>query len=328
MPPDELSIIDRYFRPLAGEGAFALRDDAALLAVPLDCDLVVTTDMVVEGVHFLVGDPADTIAQKALRVNLSDLAAKGATPLAYTLSIGLGPRADEQWLAGFSAGLKRDQELFTIALLGGDTVSSPGGTVVSVTAFGCAPKGRMVHRFGGRPGDALYVSGIVGAGAAGLALLRGEVGGWGDLSAARQRALETRYRVPEPRVALAPVIAEFTSAAMDVSDGLVGDCDKLARASGCRAFIKAERVPLPEGLSVADDELLARLITGGDDFEILAAVPPEKQSAFATAAGRAGVQVTRIGSLTYGEGPTDVTFRGAPLPLKQRAYVHGSGGER
>jgi len=322
--PDELSIIDRYFRPLAGEGAFNLRDDAARLEIPAGCELVVTTDMIAEGVHFLPGDPSDTIAQKALRVNLSDLAAKGAKPLAYVLSAGLGPAVDESWLTGFAAGLKRDQDQFAVALLGGDTMLAPRETVISITAFGCAPKGKMVHRFGGQAGDALYVSGTIGAGAVGLALLKREHGVWDRLSEKQRDALKTRYRVPEPRVAMALVLADFASAAMDISDGLVGDCDKLAGASRCSAIIEAERVPLPDGLAPArDEDLLARLLTAGDDYELLAAVPPAHQARFKEAAADAGVAVARIGALTEGSEPTQVLFRGEELSLKRRSYVHG-----
>ena len=161
MLPDELSIIDRFFRPLAGEGAFDLRDDAGVIAPPPGHELVVTTDMVARSVHFL-DDPPDTIAKKALRVNLSDLAAKGATPLGYVLSIGLSPEIDEAWLAGFAEGLRDDQAAFSIKLLGGDTIAVPDRTVVAITAFGLVPTGRMVRRSGGRPGDRLYVSGTIG----------------------------------------------------------------------------------------------------------------------------------------------------------------------
>ena len=182
MPLDELAVIDRFFRPLAGQGAFGLLDDAARLDVPPDADLVVTTDMVACGVHFLPGDPPETVARKALRVNVSDLAAKGAQPLAYVISIAISEDIDEVWLAAFAHGLKQDQDRFGIGLLGGDTIEAPGGAVVSITAFGVAPKGRMVHRFGGRPGDALFVSGTIGAGTAGLALLKREPGPWDALT--------------------------------------------------------------------------------------------------------------------------------------------------
>ena len=324
LPLDELSIIDRFFRPLAGEGSFELRDDAARLPIPAGRDLVVTADMIAAGVHFLPDDPPGTIAQKALRVNLSDLAAKGAQPLGYVLAAGLGAEADEQWLRSFAEGLRSDQRRFGIALLGGDTIRVANGPVLSVTAFGTVSVGRMVHRFGGRPGDALFVSGVVGAAAAGLALLRGEPGPWAALPPGHRATLIASFRVPEPRISLAHALGEYASAAMDVSDGLVGDCDKLAGASGCSARLDAEHVPLPAGLGGATDEaLVARLITAGDDYEILAAVAPAKEAGFVDAARRAGVPLTRIGQLTAGAGRTDVLWNSQPLALPERSYVHG-----
>jgi thiamine-monophosphate kinase len=325
--PDELTIIDRFFRPLAGEGGFGLFDDAARLDVPPGRELVVTTDMIAEGVHFLASDSSDTIAQKALRVNLSDLAAKGAAPLAYVLSFGPGKGVDEAWLARFADGLRRDQEQFGVRLIGGDTMAAPRETVICVTAFGAAPEGRMVHRFGGRPGDALYVSGVIGAAVAGLAILKGEDGPWSRLPSEAGEALVARYRVPEPRVALAPVLAEYASAAMDISDGLVGDCDKLASASGCAATINVENVPLPNVLASQDEALLAKLLTGGDDYEILAAIPPRCEREFADAARAAGVGVLRIGALKEGREPTEVLLRGRPLALERRSFVHGRDGK-
>jgi thiamine-monophosphate kinase len=325
LPLNEATIIDRFFRPLAGEGAFELRDDAARLTVPPGYDLVVTADMIAAGVHFLPADPADTIAKKALRVNLSDLAAKGARPIAYVLSIGLEAGVDAEWLAGFAGGLREDQKLFGVDLLGGDTIAVVSGPVISVTAFGLAPAGRMLHRFGGRPGDALYVSGMIGAAAAGLAVLRGVAGLCEVIFPADREALIARFRVPEPRLALAPALVEFASAAMDVSDGLVGDCDKLAAASGCGAVIEAERVPLPPGLADPEPAMLANLLTGGDDYEILAAVPPDRERGFCAAAPASGVDVARIGELTATAGPTEVLWRGRSLVLGARSYVHGRG---
>jgi thiamine-monophosphate kinase len=329
VPPDELSIIDRYFRPLAGQGAFDLRDDAGALTVPPGQDLVVTSDMVACSVHFLPGDPSATIAQKALRVNLSDLAGKGAKPLAYVLSLGVSSDIDDKWLGGFAEGLRADQRRFGIGLLGGDTISVLHGPVVSITAFGLVASGRMVHRFGGKPGDELYVSGTIGAAAAGLALLKGEAGAWSALPEQEREALVQRYRVPEPRTGLAAALTEFASAAMDISDGLVGDCDKLCAASGCSAMIEAWNVPLPAGLSgTRDSALMARLITAGDDFEILAAVPSKKAADFRKRADEAGIPVARIGVLTDPSGAPQVLFEGTLLDLPRRAYVHGRAGEQ
>ncbi len=324
MAPAELSIIDRFFRPLAGEGAFGLRDDAARLKLPGHVDLVVTADMVAEGVHFLPDDPPDSVARKALRVNLSDLAAKGAAPVGYLLSAGFGAAVEEPWIEEFARGLAVDQAEFGVALLGGDTVQLRAGSVFSVTAFGSVSAGQMVHRFGGRPGDALYVSGTIGAASAGLALLQGRAGAWDGVSGPDRQALVQRFRVPEPRLALAPALVDFASAAMDVSDGLIGDCDKLAAASGCQAWMEADQVPLPDALLPhRDPALLSALLTGGDDYEILAAIPAGKEAGFEAAAAKAGVAVARIGELRQGVGLTDVRFQGAPLALEGRAYEHG-----
>jgi thiamine-monophosphate kinase len=324
MSLDELSIIDKFFRPLAGEGAFRLFDDAGRLSLSPDWDVVVTTDMIAAGVHFLPDDPPDTVAGKALRVNLSDLAAKGARPLAYTLGLGVSPELGERWLAAFAEGLRRDQDRFAVSLLGGDTISIREGPVISIAAFGLAPKGRMVHRFGGSAGDALYVSGVIGAGSAGLAILKKAPGAWDELPPERRDELVRRFRSPEPRVPLAAALVDFAAASIDVSDGLVGDCDKLAAASRCSAEILVESVPFPNGLNVLQDEALAtRLLTGGDDYEILAAIPRENEAGFRRAAQAANIAVARIGALIPGSAQTEILLDGKPLALARRSYVHG-----
>ena len=327
MLPDELSIIDRFLRPLAGKGGFDFRDDAGVIAPPPGSELVVTTDMLARDVHFL-RDPPDTIAKKALRVNLSDLAAKGATSMAYVLSLGVSPEIDEAWLAGFAQGLREDHTRYAIQLLGGDTIAVPDRTVISITAFGSVPKGRMVRRSGGQPGDLLYVSGTIGGSAAGLALLKGEKGPWSSLGKAKRDALIHRYRVPEPPIALAPLLLEFASAAMDVSDGLVGDCDKICAASGCSAVIEADKVPLAAGLGESGPDLVARLLTHGEDFEILCTVSADKGGAFEAKASAAGVTVTKIGKLVEGLSLPTVQFEGRSLSLTRRAFVHGAGEKR
>jgi thiamine-monophosphate kinase len=299
-----------------------------VIAPPPGHELVVTTDMVARGVHFL-DDPPDTIAQKALRVNLSDLAAKGARPLGYVLSIGLSPEIDAAWLSGFAEGLRVDQATFAIKLLGGDTIGVPDRTVIAITAFGLVPTGGMVRRSGGRPGDRLYVSGTIGGSAAGLALITNEDGPWSKLTEKERALLIRRYRVPEPKMAMAPGLIEFASAAIDVSDGLIGDCDKICAASGCSAVIEADKVPLAPGLSGSrSPELVARLLTHGEDFEILAAVPAQKCVTFEAKARTANVPITKIGRLVEGHNLTTVLFEGGPLGLTRRAFVHGGGEKR
>src|SRR6202049_4477934 len=227
----EDSLISRYFRPLVTDpGAFGLGDDAAVLKA-LGEDIVVTTDAIVEGVHYLPQDPPDTIARKALRVNLSDLAAKGATPAGFVLTLALRD-ADDAWLEPFARGLGEDAALFSCPLLGGDTVSTPGPLMISITAFGRVPVGKMVHRSGAKPGDRVVVTGTIGDAALGLQILKkGAVAAALADETAATAMLVGRYRVPQPRNALAQAVRDHASAAMDVSDGLAGDLAKLCAAS-------------------------------------------------------------------------------------------------
>jgi len=322
----EDSLIARYFRPLATDpGAFNLIDDAAVLAADGD-DLVVTTDAVVEGVHFLPSDPPGTIARKALRVNLSDLAAKGAVPAGFVLTLALRDTADA-WLSPFAAALGEDAAAFGCPVLGGDTVSTPGPLMISITAFGRLPRGRMVRRDGAKPGDRIFVSGTIGDAALGLDVLRG--GKSAAALAADQSAaavLAARYRVPQPRNALALAVREHATAAMDVSDGLAGDLAKLCAASAVSAQVEVDAVPL----SAAARAVLAAgaanpetILSGGDDYEILCTVPADRSAAFAAAAAAAGVAVTAIGTVGAGSAPpVFIDGQGAPIVLSRLSYSH------
>ena len=247
----EDSLIARYFRPLATDpGAFGLTDDAAVLKA-LGEDIVVTTDAIVEGVHFLPDDPPQTIAQKALRVNLSDLAAKGATPAGFVLTLALR-RVDDSWLTAFARGLGEDTSAFNCPLLGGDTVSTPGPLMVSITAFGRVAPGKMIHRSGARPGDHVVVTGTIGDAALGLDILKkGRVAAAFANDAASRDMLVGRYRVPQPRNVLASAIRAHAHAAMDVSDGLAGDLAKLCAASAVSAAIELAAIPLSKAASAA-----------------------------------------------------------------------------
>ena len=321
----EDSLIARYFRPIATDpGAFGLDDDAAAL-MPDGNDIVVTTDAIVEGVHFFADDPPDTIARKALRVNLSDLAAKGATPAGFVLTLALR-NADEAWLKPFAAALGEDAAQFGCPLLGGDTVSTPGPLMISVTAFGRVPPGKMVHRSGARPGERVMVTGTIGDAALGLAVL----GGGKVHAAASEMAvrdlLVARYRVPQPRVALAIIVRDHASAAMDVSDGLAGDLTKLCGVSGVSAVIDLESIPLSD----AARDLVSRgsvgletLIAGGDDYEILCTVPEVRVAAFTDAAHGAGVAVCSIGTVVAGHAaPRFIDGQGREVVLERRSYSH------
>jgi len=316
-------LIARYFRPLAKHpAAFGLMDDAAALTPPPGYDLVLKADAVVGGVHFFPDDPPGAVARKALRVNLSDLAAKGAAPQGFLLSLALPDGVGEDWLAAFSAGLAADVDEFACPLLGGDTVRSPGAAMISVAAVGALPHGTMVRRDGAQPGDRVFVTGTIGDAALGLRLRQGAR--W-PLDARQRDHLLNRYLLPRPRVALHDAIRAHASGGMDVSDGLAGDFAKLCRASGVTALIDVARVPLSEAARAALDaepSLMEPILTGGDDYEVLATVSDAKRDAFRHAAAAAGVAVTEIGTVLAGEGTPRFLLHGAPLKFARPAFSH------
>lgn len=326
MPSGEDSLIARYFKPIATDaGAFGLDDDAAALKAQGE-DVVVTVDAVVEGVHYLPDDPPDTIARKALRVNLSDLAAKGATPAGFVLTLALR-NVDEGWLKPFAQALGEDATAFACPLLGGDTVSTPGPMMISVTAFGLVPTGKMVHRSGARPGDRVVVTGTIGDAVLGLDILKGGAAAKalaGD--AATREALIGRYRVPQPRNALALAVRDHANASMDVSDGLAGDLAKLCAVSGVSAAIDVSAIPLSSaaaGLVKQGAATIETLISGGDDYEVLCAIPEARFEAFAVAARQAGIAVTSIGAFVAGPAPPAfLDAQGRELVLTRRSWSH------
>ncbi len=319
-------LIARYFRPLAVDpGAFELGDDAAILKA-LGQDIVVTTDAIVEGVHFLSNDPPETIAQKALRVNLSDLAAKGATPAGFVLTLALRA-ADEAWLEPFARGLGADSSRFGCPLLGGDTVSTPGPVMISITAFGRVVPDKMVRRSGARPGDRVVVTGTIGDAALGLDILRGgRVAAALAGDAAAREMLVGRYRVPQPRNALVQAVRDHAHAAMDVSDGLAGDLAKLCAASGVSAVIDVPGIPLSAAAVAAlkaGAVGMEALVSGGDDYEILCAIPEDGFEPFARAADVAGVAVSSIGTvIAAASAPKFLDAQGRDMPLPRLSYSH------
>jgi thiamine-monophosphate kinase len=315
----EFDLISRYFAPLAAgyPGSFGLRDDAAVIAPDPGCELVVTADAIVAGVHFLAGDPADDVARKLLRVSLSDLAAKGARPLGYVITTAWPRDLPEDWIAGFAAGLADDQPRFGVSLLGGDTVSTDGPTCLSLTAFGQVPVGRMLRRNGARAGDRIMVSGTIGDAGAGLALLKGDAGG---LEPAARDFLVDRYRRPQPRNGLGPALLEVASSCIDVSDGLLADLAHLCAESGTAGEVHGDRVPLSPARRGFGNPQAAW--TAGDDYELLFTVAPDKaEAAFAVAAAQ-GVPVTDIGEMTAGNGVRIVDGEGRDVTPRRLGYVH------
>lgn len=322
-PPGEFELIAKYFAPMAAPGALGLTDDAAYLTPPPGCDLVLTKDALVAGVHFFADDPPASIARKALRVNLSDLAAKGARPLGFLLGLGLPNGWDAAWLAAFAKGLADDAHAYGCPLYGGDTVASGERAMLSVTAFGAVPTGRMVRRGGARPGDILYVSGTIGDGALGLIERKRQRAGTGERPP--EQALIARYLTPQPKMALAPVLLAHAHAAMDISDGLIGDAQKMADASGCGLTLRVADIPLSESarrMIAAEPAMLETAVTGGDDYEILCAVAADQAQAFEAAAKAADVTVTRIGACHDEKGVCVLDAAGRVLTFRSTSYRH------
>jgi thiamine-monophosphate kinase len=325
-PEDRL--IARYFKPLAKDPrALGLLDDCAVMTCPAGSDLVLKTDAIVGGVHFLPTDPPETIAKKALRVNLSDVAAKGGVPAGFLLVLALPTGADDVWMEAFARGLGEDAEAFACPLLGGDTVRTPGPVTISISILGTVPKGTMVTRMGAKVGDHAVVTGTIGDAVLGLKLLRepGFERSW-VLDAALRDHLVARYRVPQPRNALAEGIRLHASAAMDISDGLVGDLGKLCAASGVSAEVTVWDLPFSPAAERAlksDPMLSEQMLTGGDDYEIVCAVSPGKLDGFRAAASAAGVPITVIGRIVEGDAaPRFLDRNGRPLFFLRPSYSH------
>ena len=304
--PSERELIKRYFAPLcAPDKAFGLSDDTAFLDIPENKSLVITKDMLVADIHFFATDAPDKIASKALRVNLSDLAAKGADPFGYLLGLGLPKDWEEQWLASFCEGLRGDQALYSFPLLGGDTVKSPERLTLSITALGLVPRGTQLLRQNAEPGQFLYTTGSIGDSALGLGVAHGKP--LSGLSAEERSFLHDRFLLPQPRLALSDLLCEYAQASMDISDGLIGDADKMAHAAGVCVAIDQRQVPLSgpaNRLVQRDPSCWQTILTGGDDYELLFTVRAEDQQAFEQEIKKQDLRVSCIGQIRSGAGVT------------------------
>jgi len=327
--PGEFELIARYFAPLARAfpGAYGLLDDAAVISPAFEHELVVKTDTIVGDIDFLRDDPANLVARKGLRVNLSDLAAKGAVPRAYLLDLVLPTTVEEAWIAAFAAGLAHDQTEYGIHLIGGDMSSTSGPITIAVTALGEAPIGRIIRRGGAQADDAVFVTGTIGDAALGLSILRAALPALDAVSGA---FLVDRYRLPEPRVALGPQLIGIATAGLDVSDGLVADLRHICTVSRLSAVIEASSVPLSRAARVAiagDPERLATALTGGDDYEILFTAPPAAAVRLRELSRSFGVPITPIGRMTAlsgGDQPRVVVLDnlGRPLSFASEGWTH------
>jgi thiamine-monophosphate kinase len=312
MPADEFEVIRTLFAPLAtSAGARGLVDDVAVISAR--GELVVTTDVIVEGVHFMPDDPVGAIAKKALRVNLSDLAGKGAKPAGALLTLVWPDTRPSEQIADFARGLGEDLSAYGIALWGGDTASTAGPMTVSITAFGEPYGARVPSRADARIGDDVWITGTLGDAWLGYLILKGE---WDPSEPAHREALIARYRLPSPRTDMAALVARHANASMDVSDGLLGDAAKLAHASGLSLHLELALIPLSEPARAwkATSDGFGRLLDWGDDYEILFTADPKQRDSVAAAA--AGARVTRIGSVALGEGVRTIDAAGCVTALE------------
>jgi len=314
--PSEFELIETYFAPLAGEGSFGLRDDAAQIIPTPGHSFVITQDAIAVDIHFFADDAPHLIAKKALRVNLSDLAAKGAAPKSFSLALGMGNSCNEDWIKAFASGLVEDCKQYDIALSGGDTFKTGGGTIISITAIGEVPEGQYVSRMNAKAGDAVFVTGTIGDGALGLLARQDKLS---------SKSLTDRYLLPQPRTEFASVIREYASASMDISDGLIGDLEKLCKASNVSAEVNVQNVPLSEAAqAVIQDEsdYLKTALTGGDDYEILLCTPRDKVDAFIKACITFDFPVTQIGEIKTGEGVKVFDNSGKAIEFEKTSYEH------
>ncbi|WP_340150152.1 thiamine-phosphate kinase [uncultured Sneathiella sp.] len=320
----EFALIDRLLKPLAAgtPAALDLTDDAAVLVPTPGQDLVLAKDAMVAGVHFLENDPAEAVARKLLRVNLSDLAAMGATPVGYLLATFWPEKLPRDWIEGFVSGLQMDQEEFGIGLLGGDTVRTPGPLSLSLTAIGEVAAGKALRRNGAGEGDLIVVSGTLGDGALGLLALKGELG---TLKEEARQALVRRYHLPQPRLALGRLLTGRATACIDISDGPLADIGHIAKESNLGAVIEWARVPLSDPareVVTKDSRLREVVLTGGDDYELAFTLPPALEGELDDLAKDSGIALTVIGRMTAGEGVRVVDEDGSDMPLKTRGWQH------
>ena len=323
----EFEFIARQLAPLSAgfEGALSLRDDAALIDVPDGFTLVVTSDTLIEGRHFPVDENPALATRKALRTNLSDLAAMGADPIAYMTNVTWPQTGSDRRMDGFVEGLRQDQSEFGIHLIGGDTTRTDGPWVISITAFGQVPIGQAVKRSGAKPGDDVWVTGTIGDAALGLMMAQGH-----GLSLSRKDAewISRRFQIPAPRVNLAERLRDHASAAVDISDGLLADLNHIAYASNTTIEIDLESVPLSEPVrrwlsqQPDQDRALLKLATAGDDYELAVAISPSKAEAFSQWCEAQNVPISKVGHVHERTPEVIANFKGQRLELDRLGFTH------
>jgi thiamine-monophosphate kinase len=320
----EFDIVKNYFAPLTvtEKGAFNLTDDAAVMDIPNGRGLVVTTDTLVEGVHFLTEDLPENIAAKLLRVSLSDLAAMGSTPAFYNLSIATKASTPSDWFKAFAAGLLADQKQFGITLIGGDTVATSGPITLSITAMGLVEKGRVIRRNGARLGDDIWVSGSIGDAALGLLVATGKLR---SISEKNRKYLMSRYRKPVPQTLLGPKLTNYINSAIDISDGLIADLKHICEASNLGASVQIADVPLsnPAKIVLAEEPgYIDLILSGGDDFELLFTADKSFRTIEKSLTKDLNVSLTRIGMIVRGRSVEIFDVNGDEYSISKIGYTH------
>ncbi|MEX0300658.1 MAG: thiamine-phosphate kinase [Kordiimonas sp.] len=315
--PDEFDLIAQYFAPLAGEAGLELKDDAACIKARPGYDCIVSKDILVEGTHFFEGANPFDLAFKALAVNVSDLAAKGAKPAIYFLGLSLPTTIEENWLKSFSAGLQVAQDSYPVELAGGDTTSTKGPITISITALGYVEESSMIKRSGAKVEDDVYVTGTLGDAAIGLKALQADPSASGYLVA--------RYHRPQARLQIGLSLHGIANSAADVSDGLLADLGHICNASKVGVTIQQAKLPLSPSTEAAlrENSSFADLVwSGGDDYEILFTSPRSNRQQIEQLSSEVAVPITRIGTVEQGEGVRLVDQSGNLVQVKNVGFQH------
>ena len=322
---DEFELIKTYFRPLAENipSSLSLVDDAAILCAEPGSELVVTNDISIAGVHFFEDDPADLIARKCMRVNLSDLAAMGAKPLTYLMAVALTKPANPNWLELFSNGLLNDQIRYGLGLSGGDTVATPGPLSISITMFGKIDEGKALKRTNAKVGDDIWVSGTVGDAAVALKIRLGEI--YLTNQKAKKHLLK-RLNLPEPRIALGSSLIGIANSATDISDGLVADLNNICEASGVGAIIQDKRIPLSKWIVSQILETkqldLPDIISGGGDYELVFTAPPRYGNEIQHLYKKLELRISKVGTIVNDDSVRLIDEDGQDIPLCTKGFRH------
>ncbi len=319
----EFSFISKLLSPLTfnNKEALGLKDDAAIIPSKPGYDIVITKDMIAEGTHFFKGDDPKNLAKKLLRVNISDLAAKGATPYCCFLSIALPKNISEKWLKDFSSSLKEDLNLYGLFLSGGDTIAHNGNLVLSLTALGLIKKNKTILRSGAKEGDLIFVTGNIGDSYLGLQILKG------DLQTTKKNCelLVSRYHLPQPRIQIGKKLVNIASSAVDISDGLIADLEHICECSEAAAIINLNDIPLStmaRDITKKHPNLLLNIISGGDDYEILFTASQDKFKQIKQLSKSSGIPIIKIGSITKGKNIRLLDDNGKEIEIKNKGYEH------